>query len=490
MPVLIVVNSPKEWPFDITGVEVVDARSYLTKPEYSDMRGVKLFNLCRSYRYQSLGYYVTLLAAARGHRPLPNITTIQDLKSQTMVRFVSEDLDELIQQSLHPIHSENYTLNIYFGRSLARRYESLSLRLFHLFQSPLLRAVFGRDDDKWELKNIEPIPLGEIPEQHQPFLLDVASDYFAGKRPSVRKRAPMKYDLAILWDEEEQMLPSDPKAIQKFTKAAESMGLRTEIITRDDYARVAEFDALFIRETTRVNHHTYRFARRGVMEGLVVIDDPESILKCTNKVYMAELLSRHNIKAPKTLLVHKDNVKSISQELGLPCVLKLPDTAFSVGVVKVETDVALAEQAEQFLNKSDLVIAQQFLPTTFDWRIGIIDQQPLYACKYHMAPHHWQIVKQDMAGRRKYGRVETLPVEMAPREVVRVALKAANLIGDGLYGVDVKQSDKQCYIIEINDNPNIEAGVEDDMLKDELYRRIMRVFLARIERRKAGFETE
>jgi glutathione synthase/RimK-type ligase-like ATP-grasp enzyme len=86
--------------------------------------------------------------------------------------------------------------------------------------------------------------------------------------------------------------------------------------------------------------------------------------------------------------------------------------------------------------------------------------------------------------------VETIPIEMAPREAVRAALKAANLIGDGLYGVDVRQCDKQCYIIEINDNPNIEAGVEDDMLKDELYRRIMRVFLARIERRKAGFETE
>ena len=36
--------------------------------------------------------------------------------------------------------------------------------------------------------------------------------------------------------------------------------------------------------------------------------------------------------------------------------------------------------------------------------------------------------------------VETLPVELAPRAAVQVALKAANLIGDGLYGVDVKQS--------------------------------------------------
>jgi glutathione synthase/RimK-type ligase-like ATP-grasp enzyme len=226
------------------------------------------------------------------------------------------------------------------------------------------------------------------------------------------------------------------------------------------------------------------------MEGLVVIDDPESILKCTNKVYMAELLTRHEIRAPKTLLVHKDNFKSIAPELGLPCVLKLPDAAFSLGVVKVETEQALHEQAELFLSKSDLVIAQEFLPTTFDWRIGVIDRQPLFACKYHMAPNHWQIVRRDQNGKRRYGRVETLPVEMAPRDVVRIALKTANLIGDGLYGVDVKQSGKQCYIIEVNDNPNLEAGVEDSMLKEELYRRIMSVILRRIERKKSGIEDE
>ncbi|MFN7768646.1 MAG: RimK family alpha-L-glutamate ligase, partial [Planctomycetaceae bacterium] len=79
-------------------------------------------------------------------------------------------------------------------------------------------------------------------------------------------------------------------------------------------------------------------------------------------------------------------------------------------------------------------------------------------------------------------------VEIAPRHVVRAAMKAAKPIGNGLYGVDVKQSHGDCYVIEVNDNPNIDAGVEDKILKGELYRRIMDVFLRRIERRKAGLE--
>jgi glutathione synthase/RimK-type ligase-like ATP-grasp enzyme len=126
------------------------------------------------------------------------------------------------------------------------------------------------------------------------------------------------------------------------------------------------------------------------------------------------------------------------------------------------------------------------LPTTFDWRVGIFDRQPLYACKYHMVPSHWQITKKDDSGKRRYGRTETVPVQQAPRQVISAALRAANLIGDGLYGVDVKQSGRHCDIIEVNDNPNIDAGVEDAFLKGELYTRIMDVFLERIEQTKAG----
>ncbi len=488
MPILIVVNNVKEWPFHIPGVEVVDAWSYLTRPEYGAMRAVKLFNLCRSYRYQTAGYYVTLLAMARGHKPLPGITTIQDMKSQTMVRFVSDDLDDLIQETLSPIQSDVFTLSVYFGRNLARRYDRLSLHLFNLFQAPLLRAEFARNNGPWQLKSLSPIPVGEIPEQHQPFVIREATEYFAGRRASVRKRVPPKYDLAILFNPHDELSPSDQKAIDRFIKAAAGLGLGTEVIGRDDYARLAEFDALFIRETTQVNHHTYRFARRAATEGLVVIDDAESILKCANKVYMAEVMARNKVSVPRTLIVHSDNVDEIGRTLGFPCVLKQPDASFSLGVVKVEDEQALAAHVDEFFDKSELLIAQEFLPTTFDWRIGICEGQPLYACKYHMAAGHWQIVKNDHQGIRKYGRFETIPVEIAPRNVVRAARKAASLIGNGLYGVDVKQSNGGCFVIEVNDNPNIDAGVEDRVLKSELYRRIMEVFLRRIERRKAGID--
>lgn len=488
MTILLVVDNPKSWPLHIAGVDVVAARNYLTDPAYSEGRGIKVFNLCRSYRYQTAGYYVSLLAAARGHKPMPDINTIQDLKSRSVIRVLSEDLDDQIQRALRPLQSDSFTLSIYFGRNTARRYRSLALNLFNLFRAPLLRAQFRHDarSGKWELASVRPITVNEIPENHHDFVIEAAGDYFSGRQRPPRRRATARYDLAVLVNPEEPDPPSNERALRKFQKSAEAAGLDFELITRDDFHRVAEFDALFIRETTAVNHHTFRFAQRAAAEGLVVMDDPVSILKCTNKVYLTELLTRHGVPIPRTLVVHKGNREDIIVRLQLPCVLKQPDSAFSRGVSKVETAEELEREVNRLLARSDLIIAQEFLPTSFDWRVGICDRRALFVCRYHMAYRHWQIIHHGKDGRKREGGSDTLAVSETPSIIVNTALKAANLIGDGLYGVDIKQIENKCCVMEINDNPNIDAGIEDLVLKDALYRDIMEVFVRRIEQRKRG----
>ncbi|MCA8912750.1 MAG: RimK family alpha-L-glutamate ligase, partial [Planctomycetes bacterium] len=245
------------------------------------------------------------------------------------------------------------------------------------------------------------------------------------------------------------------------------------------------FDALFIRETTSVNHHTYRFSRRAANLGLVVIDDPISILRCTNKVYLAELLDHAGIPAPRTLIAHEDNLDDVIIHLGLPCVLKRPDGAFSQGVMKAADVGQLKSVIETMLKDSDLVIAQEWMPTEYDWRIGVLDGEALYACRYHMAARHWQIAKHGEKG-SSFGKVETIAIEEAPKRIVETAVKATKLIGRGLYGVDLKEVNGKPHVIEVNDNPNLDAGYEDAVLKEELWSRIAGVFLKRIEAVRNG----
>ena len=72
-------------------------------------------------------------------------------------------------------------------------------------------------------------------------------------------------------------------------------------------------------------------------------------------------------------------------------------------------------------------------------------------------------------------------IEDVPSLVRDTALKAANAIGSGFYGVDIKQRGDSVYVIEVNDNPNVDAGVEDSILGDALYQMIIEELVRRVE---------
>ena len=277
----------------------------------------------------------------------------------------------------------------------------------------------------------------------------------------------------MLHDPEETLPPSRQPTLDKFVRVGAQMGIEVEPIRKQDLHRLAEFDGLFIRETTAITNHTYRFARRAEREGLAVIDDPTSIVRCTNKVYLAELLAAHGVPTPSTVVLDRRHLKAVGAKLAFPLVLKVPDGSFSRGVFKVNDEAELHRRASELLEDSDLILAQEYVPTQFDWRVGVLNRAPLYVCQYFMSKNHWQIVKHEADGRFEEGTFKTYAVEQAPREVVDLALRAAGLIGDGLYGVDIKQTERGPVVIEINDNPNLEVGIEDAVLKDELYRRVL-----------------
>src|SRR5690606_27310390 len=126
-------------------------------------------------------------------------------------------------------------------------------------------------------------------DNHRDFLIESMEAFFA-KKTSLRHRKRPRFDLAILVNKNDPMPPSNEKALQKFQRAAEELRIGTTLIEAKDFSKIPTFDALFLRETTSVTDHTYRFARRAEAEGLIVMDDPQSILRCCNKICQYELL--------------------------------------------------------------------------------------------------------------------------------------------------------------------------------------------------------
>ena len=478
---LIVVESRSDWKPDFPDSRVVTAREYLRDAEYFKLRNCKVTNLCRSYSYLSTGYYVSLLAEARKHKVIPSIRTLSELSRKSIYSLDVAELDALVHRSLRKSAVREFNLLLYFGYTEHSELEDLARQIFEMFPCPLLRVEFKLQGDKWRITRIRPYWLNQLEDiQHRPFIYAI-EQHLSKRWRSRRKQPEVLYDLAMLVNRADPLPPSGKKALANFVRVGKTMGLAIELIEKRDYPRVAEYDALFIRETTRIDHYTYRFARKAESEGMVVIDDPNSILKCTNKVYLAELLKANRVPTPKTVIFGEDGVSALEAEIPYPIVLKIPDGSFSRGVFKANDRKELESISEGLFKESDLILAQEFLYTEFDWRIGVLNGVPIYACRYYMSKKHWQILNHKKGGGVSEGGYKTFAIDDAPPKVVKTALKAANLIGNGLYGVDLKETDAGVFVIEVNDNPNLDAGVEDAVLGDELYRIILKEFIRRLQ---------
>ncbi|WP_336368578.1 RimK family protein [Marinobacter sp. C2H3] len=495
---LIVVDRAKDWAPYYPSEDVLTFEQYLQYTAPASAR-VRVINLCQSARYLSQGYYCSLLAEARGHHVVPSVMTLNDLSRKGLFSLELEELDRSVIQWLENAGSEiegdgdekgathEVRIRTYFGQAQHPDLKPVARALFERFPCPVLEIVFKRRKT-WQIESMRPASPADLTEQEQDVFASALDRFSTIVWRKPRSRRQYRFDLAMLVNPEEQLPPSDEAALKRFEKAGRKLGINVERITRRDYMRLPEYDGLFIRETTAIDHHTYRFARKADAEGLVVIDDPVSILRCTNKVFLADLLKNNKVPTPKTLIIsrdQKDAVERISGELGFPVVIKIPDGAFSRGVTKAKDEKELKAGLKELFRQSALVLAQEYLYTDYDWRIGVLGGRAIYACKYLMVKGHWQIYQHDES-KTESGGFETLPTYEVPRNVIQAALNATRLIGNGLYGVDIKQSGNRVAVIEVNDNPSIDSGVEDKFLGGELYTLVMQEFLSRMEAKRRG----
>lgn len=485
---LLVVDDLSDWNPYYPSDQVITFETYLATEQGESHQRVRIINLCSSYRYLSDGYYCSLLAEARGHHVIPSVKVLNDLGKKELYRLQLEDLSQALARVFKSNErGKEITLLSYFGTTPDPAFQDLSRLLFERFSCPILEVTLCYRQ-QWEVTSLKAISHRLLDDAMQTIFADALDKFSTKVWRKGRTRKAARFDLAILVNPEEQLPPSNRGALKKFIKIGRQLGIEIELISQQHYVRLPEFDGLFIRETTGIDHHTYRFAKKAEAEGLVVIDDPTSILRCTNKVYLADLFRTHHVPTPKTWLLHKGNAAHLDRvevEAGFPVVIKIPDGSFSRGIVKVHDRKELDLKVAELFQKSALLLAQEFLYTDFDWRIGIFNNKALYACRYYMVKNHWQIYRHG-ENRTDSGNFATLPTFEVPKAVLEAALKATQSIGNGLYGVDVKEKDGKGYVIEVNDNPSIDSGVEDKYLGDELYRLIMSELLRRMENRSKG----
>ncbi len=268
------------------------------------------------------------------------------------------------------------------------------------------------------------------------------------------------------------------EALLRFGQAAQKLGHRLDVLFRPDMYKIPGYDALFIRALTDPLNSSYLASRLAQMHGLRVIDDPRSIVVCCDKVNMYSRLQRAGVPLPETVLLRPGEVtlekgEELLARLGSPLVLKAPNSSFSMHVERVETPEAFSTVGRRYLRRADRLIAQRFIRSEFDWRVGILAGEVLYACRYLIPRKQWKILTYTNGGRVISGRVRGVALDAVDPLLLDTARRAAAAIGEGLYGVDLKQVGDDCIVIEVNDNPTI-AGGDEDQNAPGLYERIIR----------------
>lgn len=480
---LIVADRLVDLPFEPGRHPAVRTREYILNPPPARRIPPKILNLSRSYGYQTLGYYASLLAEARGQKAIPSVTTILELKRRNAYAYALPDLEQTLIRTIRRLAEPplaSFRLFLALGTCDDPRFARFARQVYDWFRCPLLE-VFVQQAEPWRIRKIAPVSVHELGEAGKRQLAAAIDAHMREPWRSPKARVQPRFTLAVLADPREELPPSDIPTLRHFARIAEPMGLGVKVIGRKDLDRIPEFDALWIRETTNIDHHTYRFAVRAEQEGLPVIDDPVSIMRCTNKVYLAELMQANQVPTPRTVILSSaKEIDRLEAQIPYPIVLKIPDGSFSRGVAKCTDRGALERMLLGMLEDSDLILAQEFMPTEYDWRVGVLDGEPLFVAQYLMAKKHWQIVRHAENGKAVEGGFRTLPMAATPREVLDTAVRAARLVGRGLYGVDLKQNERGVFVIEVNDNPNLVHDVEDAAEKDEIWRRMASWFLKRL----------
>jgi len=284
--------------------KIITNRDYLTHPSLFRAQRPKIINLSGSYAYQSRGYYASLLAGSRGHRIIPSVETMIDLSEKKLYEASLPELEQTLNRCRKELGGTFPTrIGVFFGIGPSKAWDRFARLLFDWYRAPALEVTI-RDNGEWaSIGRIGFLPLARMKEDEKTRFLDALNSYTAREWRDKKQRTPSRYSFATLVDPKEELPPSSIASLKYWSRIAAKMGVEVEPISRRDLPKLANYDALFIRETTTISNHTYRFARRAQQEGMPVIDDPLSMIRCTNKVYLNELMDANKVPVPPTVMI-------------------------------------------------------------------------------------------------------------------------------------------------------------------------------------------
>jgi len=212
-------------------------------------------------------------------------------------------------------------------------------------------------------------------------------------------------------------------------------------------------DAVIPRIGASITYFGTAVVRQFEQIGVFSLNNSNAIANSRDKLRALQILSNHQILLPKTAVVRRrqEILKAIEWIGGAPVVIKLIQGTQGVGVVLAEDLVSAQAIMEVLQSANQNILVQRFVKEARgrDIRAFVVGGKVVAAMK-RTSSNPFEFRANVHLG------ATAEAIKLQP-EFERIALKAAELVGLNVAGVDLLESNEGPVVLEVNSSPGLEA---------------------------------
>ncbi len=221
-----------------------------------------------------------------------------------------------------------------------------------------------------------------------------------------------------------------------------------------------DFDAVIPRIGSSVTFYGTSVVRQFEMMGTYSVNESVAISRSRDKLRSTQLLSRKGVGIPVTAFANSpDDVKGLIREVGgAPLVIKVLEGTQGIGVVLAETTKAAESVIQAFMGVNSNILIQEFIKEAggSDIRCFVVGGKVIAAMQRTAPPGEFR------SNLHRGGSAQL--VKLTPKERA-TAIKAAQVVGLNVCGVDLLRSSRGPLVMEVNSSPGLQ-GIEEATQKD------------------------
>lgn len=219
--------------------------------------------------------------------------------------------------------------------------------------------------------------------------------------------------------------------------------------------RLSTYSAIIPRIGASITFYGLAVVRQFEQMGIFTVNDSIGIARSRDKLRAIQILSRHDIGIPPTAFVRDktDVLPAIRRVGGAPVIIKVLEGTQGVGVILAETEKIAEAIIETLQSARQNVLIQKFIKESKgnDIRAIVVGDKVVTAMRRQATSGD-----EFRSNVHRGGRTETVALN---KEFEHTAIRAAQIIGLRVAGVDMLESNDGPQVMEVNSSPGLE-GIE------------------------------